>query len=374
MAFAPQAAVVAQKPDTPRPPAPKPSPPRLTPPPVTAPHPIVTTGATTTPPAATVSAPAPTVTAVTRPQPAAPASATPAAPLASPPQPAPQRPAQVTAQVAGEQVRLKSEPLRGGDPALYQRLRAALARLPYVQVVTEGFFDRLLRGKVRDGRYRLRLLSGIGDVISIPPAGKLDTLIEALAPHLEYAYIVKQLARIHQPDPSFRVNLSVVGDRRDFCIDRHETIVYQLSCEQDCYPVLLNLDSRGSIHQLFPNRFYPHDTKLKAGTPLRIPNEAMRRAGFELQVVPPAGEETLKVIATTTPLGLDALRLPEFQHAFQTIPGQAMQASSPSRRLARDMLLTIDNAQRHTRSEQGGFQWSEDTVVVRSHERCTGVR
>lgn len=263
-------------------------------------------------------------------------------------------------EVKGKKVLLRLEPLGGGSAYTMQTLRKRLAGLPYVAVVQDGFFDRLVRGEVKDGKYFVRVLNRIGDVIKIPPAKGVDELIKGVAPHLEYAYIVKQLAYISNPDSPFKVKISVAEDRRDFRIS--EKIVYNVSCEEDCYLLMLNLDPEGNFHVIFPNQYHK-DNFRKAGEVVQIPDEKMRRDDFELQFFPPAGEERVKVIATNTKMELDRLKLKVFQEKFQTVPGSPLLKSSPSRGLADEILSVLERG-----SKKKGFRWSEDTVVVRSHE------
>lgn len=333
--------IVTPKPDAPQP---KPRPPVSSRPKIPVPAPVVTTER---PPAA----PAPAHVST-------PPSGQPTVPTAPPPHPvsAPRPPADIR----GERVLLKLEPLRGGDPALQQRLHSALARLPNVEVITEGFFDRLIRGEVKNGRYHLRLLNGIGDAIPIEPTASLETVVAALAPHLEYAYIVKELARIQHPNPSFTVNLSVTDEtRRDFRIG--EKITFNVRTERDAYILLLTVDGHGNVQVIFPNRFH-QDNFVRAKTAVTIPDERMKREQFEFEFAKPTGEETVKLIATTRPLDLTRLGLTHLREAFPTVHGKTRTI------LVKEVMAQINQNIQAATSGGDRFEWSEATVVVRSHE------
>jgi hypothetical protein len=275
-------------------------------------------------------------------------------PIAEEPTP-PETPIVITPQpppeIRGRNVLVKIEPF--GTNADVENLKSRLERLPYVEIVENDLFDRLIRGEVKDSKYQVRLLNMIGDVVRVPPQESLDSLVNAIAPHLEYAYVVKQLAYISNPKPPFKVNVWVTDEkRRDFRLG--ERIVFNFESERDCYLLLLNLDSKGNSHVIFPNRFYRNNF-IQGGRALKIPDEQMRKKNFELMFGKPAGEEVVKAIATTKPLDLRGLDLEKFGELFQTI------SRSVTRSLVRDIFTTLS---------EGQFEWSEDTVVIRSH----GVR
>jgi len=284
-------------------------------------------------------------------------------PIIIPPAPVqPEKPTSIPQpppEIKGEKVLLKVEPVQGASTSQMEALQNRLRGFTYVDVVEDNFFDRLIRGEIRHGEYRVRLLNRIGDVIKISPTKNIDELIKSISPHLEYAYIVKQLAHIRHPNPPFKVNISVTDDRRDFRIG--EKIVFTISCEEDCYLLMLNLDSEGNFHVIYPNKFH-QDNFVKAGGRIQIPDQEMKKRKFEFQFFPPSGEETVKVIATNTQLKLDSLNLKEFKETFKNVSGSAMKESSPSRGLAKDILIIIKE-----KSEDKEFRWSEDTIVVRSH-------
>jgi hypothetical protein len=262
-------------------------------------------------------------------------------------------------EIKEEKVLVKIDSFPGGDAGFVRDLKEKLKRLQYVEITEETFFDRLIRGKMKNGECHAKVLNRIGDVVRIPQVKNIDELIKAMAPHLEYAYIVKQLAHIQHPDPPFKVNISVAGDRRDFRIG--EKIVYNVFSEEDCYILMLNLDSKGNFHIIYPNKYH-QENFVKAGEKIQIPDQEMRKRKFEFQFFPPTGEETVKVIATNTQLNLEGLNLSEFREIFKSISGSPMEKSSPSRGLVKDIIAVLKE-----KSKDKEFRWSEDTVVVRSH-------
>lgn len=260
----------------------------------------------------------------------------------------------------GNQVLLRIEALDGASSAQNALLRETLAALPYVQLTEGAFFDRLLRGRVSSAdTHEVRLLNKAGDAMGLPAVGSAQDLLEQVAPHLEYAYLVKQLANIWTPAPAFRVELTVAEDRRDFHLG--ETVVFEITPERDCYVLLYNVDSMGNAHLVFPNQ-YSRDNFVSAGMRVQLPSQSMRRNQFEFQFFPPAGEETFKLIATNQPLDLGRVAGGDPARLTEPASGDPLAATSPSRDLTESLLAAVTDAARTV-----GFRWSEDMVVLRSH-------
>lgn len=268
------------------------------------------------------------------------------------------RPEQTSAQpvtppeIVGETVLVALDTLSGTSHEEMRELRKGLARLPIVDIVeTDAFFDRLVRGKKKKGRYHVRLINGIGDVEKVKPVASINELVEQLNALLEYACMVKQLARIHHPSPPFKVKAWVTDEnRRDFRLG--ENIVFGVGSDRDCHIILINLDGKGNFHIIYPNQYH-QDNFIRANTTVLIPDEAMSRGEFQLQFGLPAGEETVKLIATTEPLNLKNLGLGDFRDTFQTISG-------------RTRTIFVKGVLNSLSSKKIG--WSDDTVVIRSHE------
>ena len=262
-------------------------------------------------------------------------------------------------EIVGERVLVALDRLAGVPDNEVSQLRDRISRLPMATVVRENeFYDRLIRGEKINGRYQLRLLNLVGDVERLRPAAALQELIGEIQQHLEYAYMVKQLARIHHPAPPFKITLTVTDERRrEFRIG--ENAVFRVKSERDCYILLVNMDHQGNFHIIYPNRFSQNNL-LRAHTELIIPNmEGTRR--FDLQFAPPAGEETIKVIATTSPLDLQRLDIGNFQHTFQNLRGNIRII------MVREVIEQLNNNTNTSASGGRRFEWSEDTVVLRTH-------
>jgi hypothetical protein len=309
----------------------------------------------TPPPPKPPEKPQPVQEAVKPPQPAPPPVVIPSAPLQQEkPPPAVEVVTPPPSTEKEEKILVKIEPFQGGDSNGMQAVRERLKALPYVEMVEGDYFDRLIRGEVKNNKYYLRLLNRIGDVERISPAIDIEELIKSITPHLEYTYIVKQLARISKPNPPFKVKVWVTDEeRRDFRVG--EKIVFNFYSEEDCYLIMINLDSQGNFHIIFPNQFY-EDNYVRGGQELQIPNGKMRKK-FELEFGEPAGEETIKVIATRQPLDLETLGINRFEQLFD--PGTARSTAQMRAVLVKEI---------HENLSTGNFTWSEDTVVIRSHK------
>lgn len=255
-------------------------------------------------------------------------------------------------EIVGKTVLVAIDNLGGCNRKEMEELREGLSGLSIADVVkSDEFFDRLVRGEKKNGRYYVRLINGIGDVETLKPAPAIDKLVKNLNDHLEYAFMVKQLGRIHHPSPPFKIKAWVTDEnRRDFRLG--ENIVFGIKSERDCYVLLINLDSMGNFHIIYPNKYH-HDNFVRANTTVLIPDKTMSASEFQLQFGPPAGEETVKLIATTEPLNLRNLGLGDFRDTFQTISG-------------RTRAIFVKGVLNNLSSNR--FVWSEDTVVIRSHQ------
>jgi hypothetical protein len=246
----------------------------------------------------------------------------------------------------GRKVLLRVDPLKGASPDLMKEFEDRMKRLDCAEVTEEGYFDRLIRGEVREGKIHVRLLNRTGDVETLPPTSHMEELAGFIRIRLGYAYIVKQLARISSPAAPFRVKVWVTDDRRrDFRIG--EKVVFNFSSEKDCYLYLLNVDSQGDFQILFPN---PHHKGnfVRAGVN-KIPDETIGEA-FEFLLREPAGEEMIKAIATLEPLELEGQEIEGDKKTFPAPDAGAIRVEKIEEALT-----------------SGKFLWSEDTVVIRSH-------
>ncbi len=272
------------------------------------------------------------------------------------PSPSPPKfPDKPLSEIKGERLLLRFESMDRMDSLERENLKNWLNSLQYVELTEEPYFDRLIRGEKREGFYHLRILNRIGDATRISPTNNLNKLKEELKTHLEYAYLVKQLAYVRNPSPSFKIRVWVTDEKRqDFKIG--EKVFFNFYSERDCYLLLLNLDSRGNFHIIFPNQYYKNNF-IKARKVITIPDEEMRKE-FEFEFGEPAGEETIKAIASTEPLNLEELGIERFESFFSA--GGII--SVPVSRRA----VLVKKVQKNFTA--GKFNWSEDTLVIRSYK------
>lgn len=256
--------------------------------------------------------------------------------------------------IKGAHVLLKIDTITGINRSDMTEIEGRIKGLPYVEIAGNEFFDRMLRGEFRNGRYHIQLLNRIGDVDDIKVTDTIADLINSIKPKLEYVYMVKQLAYISRPDSPLKVKLDTIENKRDFRLG--EEVVFNIYSENDIYLLMLNLDSQGNCHIIFPNKFYPNN-KVSGGKNLTIPDENMKKNDFRFEFGEPAGEETVKVIASTTPLRLEDIGLGKFEERFDPIGRIAVPETK------RDTF--VKKISEKLFSDK--FIWNEDTIVIRSH-------
>ncbi len=243
----------------------------------------------------------------------------------------------------------------GSKPADIESLRRKLVAIPYVDLVKKDSFDCLIRGELKGGKYFLRLVTPMGDKEKLPPFRNLDDLIKVIKPYLEYTYLLKKLALINNPNPPFKVQVWMEEkDRRDYRVG--EQARFSFSSDQDCYLIMLNLDSRGNMRILFPNQYF-QDNFIKAGRTIKIPDEKMGKE-FELEFGEPVGAEVVKVIATEKPLKLEDLGL------FKADLG----GFDPKGLISVPENLRSVLVKKVEKITAENIVWSEDTIVIRTHK------
>lgn len=281
---------------------------------------------------------------VTPAKPSTPQAAAPAAP-----QPPPE--------VKGEKVLVRIDTLAGATPGVTEQIRKSLAALDYVKLTKDDFFDRIIRGEIRAGSYQVRLVNRIGDTIRIPPAASIDAVVKQICSRLQDDYIVKQFARIHNPDPPFKVNVWVTEQgRNDFKLG--EKVEFNFHSEQDCYVMMFNKDAEGNITMLFPNQYHK-ETFVKGGQTIKIPDDKMQ---FDLKFFEPTGEEMVKVIATKEPLKLSDIGIEDIK-PYLSKDGLVV-LHSPGESITRS-IKPVARIQENLSSRV--FTWSDAMVVIRSH-------
>jgi len=261
-------------------------------------------------------------------------------------------------EIKGEKILLALGKIKGAASEELNKIREGLAKLPFVTIVQETeFFDRLLRGEFKKGRYQARLLNRIGDAVQLPLANKLEALIGSIGGQLETDYIVKQLARLHNPHPPFAVKVWVTDpERKDFMIG--ENIEFNFSTEEDCYLLMININKEGDITILYPNRFHS-DNFVKGGSTIKIPGDNMK---FDLQFFEPAGAETVKVIATKTPLKLSDIGINDINQYLN-----AMGMVELKKEVGQRTIKPVERINHQLSS--GRFTWSEAMVEIRSYQK-----
>lgn len=240
-----------------------------------------------------------------------------------------------------------------GAPAA---LRRALQSLDFVRLVdAEENADRVLRVRRANGGLTAQVVTADG----LPGrafAGKnAAALAEALRPELESAYLIKTLARLENPNPSFRVRLSIDREQHPVYYFDRDTIRFQVQAERDCYLTVLDVGTSGQITVLFPNRFHAVNFA-RAGEIYQIP--PADQPGFRIRVQPPAGRELVTVIATEKPLDLTGLRFEERPELFARVPDSLRFAKSLADRV-RDFLV-MDRPQTTGTPTAG---WATDFVT-----------
>ena len=258
---------------------------------------------------------------------------------------------------SSENVLVSVGSINGLKPHQIIAIKNSIDAIPYVKTVQGDSFDLLVRGNYKDGKYNLRLVNPVGDVSHITSSSDLNSVIEEMAPKFEYKYHVKKLSTLKNSNNDFNVSLDVMQDKRDFKIG--EKVAYNVSCSEDCYLLLLNLDSTGNVNVIFPNKYHSNNL-IRGGGAVQIPSESMKRNNFEFKFFPPTGEETIKAIATNKKLDLQNIKLDKFDDNFEIANSSPLAGTSVARGLSAEIIELNDN------TNESGIKWSTDTVVLRS--------
>lgn len=255
-----------------------------------------------------------------------------------------------------DRVLLRIDRVKGASAEAMSKIEQGLARFDFVKLTKQNFFDRILRGEMDKDVFKIRLVSRTGDVVPIAHTRNADEIVRDIERLIENDYVVKQMARIHNPKPSFKVDMRVAdGQRNDFRLG--EKIVFSFRADEDCYVYIFNIDSQGSVNLIFPNS-YCRDNFVRRGEERKIPDERMGKK-FELEFGEPAGEETVKVIATKEPLDINSLNMGQFEHLFQKMTFVTFKERT------RSILIKEVNE----RLSGSKLPWADDTVVVRTHAK-----
>lgn len=231
----------------------------------------------------------------------------------------------------GERVPVR---IQDGDTARGQRLREAIqSLLGSVEFVGDGGFARFAveidadecRVYAADGLYQIATLPvGSGDEV-----GRLAASLAAL---FARSMTVAELLSIENATTEIDLSLDVAGsgavvsdgedeDAVQMVADtdapryriRHagearnaaNSLILELRSSHDCWLTIVDIDSEGTVHLLFPNplseaKGYLADGAIPKGDLLRIPDslESGNRAGFHIDYAPPIGADTVRAFCT----------------------------------------------------------------------------
>jgi hypothetical protein len=190
--------------------------------------------------------------------------------------------------------------------SLPSALRTAATSIDKVRIVSEeSECDRIISGTVEpDGTMHVLMYGRYGRLQGQFTAVPLKAGA-ALAEWLQGQMLLEQLAALDNPAPPFRIVLSVKDGPERFFIypegdSRRQDIKLVITAEQDCYLLLLSIDSQGQVTLLLPNK-WQQDTKIRARRPYIVPSP---EAEFHLPIRLPPGHDVIKAIATRKPLDL----------------------------------------------------------------------
>lgn len=283
-----------------------------------------------------------------------------ALPLSQPsltPAPSPSKPSapQLPSEMKEENLLVRVDEIKGASIETIKLLKDGLKKATFLKLTNGSFFDRLIRGEIKEGKYHARILNRLGDAIFLPATDNIEELTKSLLKNLENAYIAKKLAHLTNPSPDFKIRIWVTDEnRQDFKIG--ERVIFNFFSERDCYLILVNLDSQGNFDIIFPNKYYRNNF-VKGGRTITIPDEKMRRE-FELQFFEPEGEEVVKAIATIEPLNIENLGVGDLETLYTEAGSISLSLSTRG--------AFLENVKEKLASRK--FQWSEDTVVIRTHK------
>jgi len=105
-------------------------------------------------------------------------------------------------------------------------------------------------------------------------------------------------ARVRKLASSQDFQVKVWTEKKSYRIG--EPIRFFFRAEKDCYLNLIDINSKGEINLLFPNRF-DSNNRIRGGVTYIIPG---RGYGFDLEAAPPAGMDHIYAIASTEPIDI----------------------------------------------------------------------
>jgi hypothetical protein len=139
------------------------------------------------------------------------------------------------------------------------------------------------------------------------------------------------VAAIVAPDPSLEVAAWVDHENNRYALG--EAIQLFVKVNEDAYITVVSVGPSGRAVQLYPNAFQPGEL-IEGGETLQIPGDD---AAAQIVVQAPAGNELIKVIASTAPLQVTDTASLVMNGAFPTIEGGSEQ-------FARDLAVAVTEA------------------------------
>jgi serine/threonine protein kinase len=178
----------------------------------------------------------------------------------------------------------------------------------------------------------------------------------------ETATVLDRLSCIQQKNPPFLVKVwaarkhadQVASTRKVGVVSRVNKEKYSLGdkitiyfhAERDSYVYLINVVSQGDITVIFPNQ-YCQNNRIKAGVTYSFPRSEDE---FDFELLPPAGKDVIKAIATVSPVNLLEMNPAELDQLFYSIP--------------RDVSLRKIGVIAKKITEVGTLQWSEGRCEI----------
>lgn len=101
---------------------------------------------------------------------------------------------------------------------------------------------------------------------------------------------LENIIRLENPQPAFQLKITTTNENYRI----GEMVSFMVTTDQNCYMYLFDVGTSGKIHLLFPNKLQPQNY-VHASDTVRIEN---------IKASPPAGTETVKVIATQDSISL----------------------------------------------------------------------
>ena len=161
---------------------------------------------------------------------------------------------------------------------------------------------------------------------------------------------------IHNPRPPFYVNVNVDRPSRDY--REGDTLAVRVAAEQDAHVYILYQQADGKTFQVFPNKHQP-DNRVRARQAVEVPGD---QDLFRWVVGAPFGKETVKVIASKTPI--DILSHPAMrQTKFNPVTARQMKGIE----------LDLSEPDDYSETDIAIHTYARDTAVNNSGAKRFGV-